>query len=118
MRSEGRIKRRLYRKPSRDIKNINLHALKDENAANILIGSQAYNLHWRRCYPKEFQLINAQPVNNFLSTDSKSDSDDLIHLKTGFESVKFDYNPIANKETQTLSEVNENQSECPLQNLF
>lgn len=128
VRSQGRFKRPLYRKPSRDVKNLNLHALKDEEAAGILTGSQAYNLRWRRCYPKEFQLINAQPVNNFLSIDSSSDSDDLIRLKTGFESVKSDCNPIENRETRalsegisegpTLSEGIENQNECPLQNLF
>lgn len=129
VRSQGRFKRRLYRKPSSDIKQLNLHALKDEEAEGILTGSQVYNLRWRRCYPKEFQLTNAEPGKNFLPTDSCSDSDDLIHLKTGFENVKTNCNPIENRESRALSEGIisegpglsegiENHSEGPLQNLF
>lgn len=118
VKSQGRFKRPLYRKPSTDIKQLNLHALKDEEAEGSLAGSQVYNLRWRRCYPKEFQLINVEPATNFLSTDSSSDSDDLARLKTGFENVKFNCNPVEYRETRDQSEGIENQSEDPLQNLF
>lgn len=119
IKSRGRFKRPLYRKPSTDIKQLNLQTLNDESVEGILGGSQVYNLRWRRCYPKEFQLISGQPATNFLSTDSSSDSDDLARLKTGFQNVNSNYNPIENRaETRTQSEGIEAQSEDPLQNLL
>ena len=63
-----------------------------------------------------------QPTTNFLSTDSSSDSDDLARLKSGVQNVKSNNynNPIENRaETWAQSEeIEEDQSEDPLQNLL
>lgn len=122
VKSRGRFKRPLYRKPSTEIKQLNLQTLSNEDVEGILGGSQVYNLRWRRCYPKEFQLNSGKPATNFLSTDSSSDSDDLARLKSGFQNVKSNNynNPIENRaETRAqFEEIEEDQGEDPLQNLL